>query len=85
MKERTNEAMVQDAAPEGFISVQDRLPTWTDGRTTDRKVYVEARREYGAIREVGFYLASPNGAWDDSDYAPGMRVTHWKPKRGIKE
>jgi hypothetical protein len=64
--------------PAGFISVGERLPTRGNGRLTATKVHVQARREHGGIGEVGFYIAGPDGGWDDSDL-PGMRVTHWLP------
>ena len=65
-----------------WIHVFDRLPTWEDGRVSRTKVYVMARTVGGVEKECGFYLAGPDGAWDDYDYSPLHRVTHWKP---IKE
>jgi hypothetical protein len=62
-----------------WVSVDDRLPSWTDGRTSKTKVYVMARTSGGVEKECGFFLAGPNGCFDDHDFSPLHRVTHWKP------
>lgn len=79
-------ALIEGASSDKeWICVADRLPTWTDGRASKTKVYVLARTVGGVEKECGFYLAGPDGAWDDYDYSPLHRVTHWKPIASSKE
>jgi hypothetical protein len=62
-----------------WISVSERLPTWSDGRRSKTKVYVTVRTAGGVEKECGFFLAGPGGCFDDHDFSPLHRVTHWKP------
>jgi len=75
--ERETIAETSRPEAEGFISVNDRLPTCRDGESRPTKVYVEVLTNGGKIKRCGMFYS--NGKWDDEDYAPGMRVTHWRP------